>query len=143
MRCSDLMKMSVFVCGAADSAADCARVMRDRNIGFLPVVDVGARLVGVVTDRDLALRVLAEGLPATTLVGEVMTRDPIVCEPEEPLRTAEDRLVQSGRSRIVVVDDQDHCIGVIALDDIAHAETTRRAGEVLRNVTRRRVQQRR
>lgn len=143
MRCGDLMRLSVFVCEAADTVARCAQVMRDSGIGFLPVVDGSGRLAGVVTDRDLALRVLAEDRPSGTLVGDVMTRDVVVCRPEESLRAAEDRMVASRTSRIVVVDEDDRCVGVFSLDDIAQAESRRRAGEVYQGLTRPRVLQKR
>jgi CBS domain-containing protein len=135
--------MSVFVCSAVDTAGECARVMRDRNIGFLPVVDGSSRLLGVVTDRDLTLRCLAAGKPATTPVGELMTRDVVVCRPDESLHDVEERMVLLNKSRVVVVDDEERCMGVIALEDIAHAESVGRAGQVFQDITRARVEQRR
>src|SRR3974390_1070507 len=62
----DVMKKSVVTCREKDSLKHCADLMRDWKIGMLPVVDVHDRLVGVVTDRDLVVRGLAEGRPATT-----------------------------------------------------------------------------
>jgi CBS domain-containing protein len=110
--------------------------MKDHNIGFLPVVDVDKRVVGVITDRDLAVRVLAEGLQRETPIGQVMTRDVRVCHPDDNLQEAEWKMSTTRKSRLVVTDDDGHCLGVISLSDIAQADT-RRAGGVLRAVTRR------
>jgi CBS domain-containing protein len=139
MRCGDLMRMSVFVCHATDTVARCAEVMRDQNIGFLPVVDDGGRPIGIATDRDLVLRILAADRPAHSPVLEAMTCPVLSCHPDDTLRTAEARMVASGCSRIVVVDEVGRCVGVITLDDIAQAETLVEAGRVLQQVTLPRV----
>ena len=136
MLCRELMKKDVACCSEALTVEACARTMKDNNIGFLPVVDVDQRVVGVITDRDLAVRVLAEGLPRATPIGEVMTRDVRVCHPDDNLQEAEWKMSTTRKSRLLVTDDDGHCVGVISLSDIAQADT-RRAGGVLRAVTRR------
>jgi CBS domain-containing protein len=143
MHCRDLMRLSVFVCNAHDTVTRCAQVMKERNIGFLPVVDAGSTLVGVITDRDLAVRVLAEGRGGDTSVGTVMSRALLVCSPDEELEAAEERMASHACSRLVVVDGEGRCLGVITIDDIAQAESRRRAGKVLQDVTRERVGQKR
>jgi CBS domain-containing protein len=137
MLCRELMKRDVARCMEALSVEDCARMMKDNNIGFLPVVDQDKRVVGVITDRDLAIRVLAEGVPPETPVGNVMTRDVRVCHPDDKLQEAEWKMSTTRKSRLVVADDDGHCVGVISLSDIAQADTRIRAGGVLRAVTRR------
>jgi CBS domain-containing protein len=137
MRCGDVMKTEVARCTETTSVRDCAQTMRDKRIGFLPVVDTDGQVVGVVTDRDLALRVLAAELPDATPVGRVMTRDVRVCRPADDLETAEWKMASTRKSRLVVVDDAGRCVGVISLSDVAQADSRDRAGGVLRAVTRR------
>jgi CBS domain-containing protein len=137
MLCRELMKKDVARCTEALTAESCARMMKDNNIGFLPVVDADQRVVGVITDRDLAVRVLAEGLDRETPVGNVMTRDVRICRPEDKLQEAEWKMSTTRKSRLIVTDDDGHCVGVISLSDIAQADTRSRAGGVLRAVTRR------
>lgn len=137
MLCRELMKKNVARCLEALSVEDCARMMKDNNIGFLPVLDADKRVVGVITDRDLAVRVLAEGLEPETPVGNVMTRDVRICHPDDKLQEAEWKMSTTRKSRLVVADDDGHCVGVISLSDIAQADSRTRAGGVLRAVTRR------
>ena len=137
MLCKDVMKKKVFVCQEDDTVAQCARIMRDQNIGFIPIVDAEGLVSGVVTDRDLAVRVLAEELPLEMPLGVIMTRDVRICRAKDTLRMAERKMAAVKRSRLVVVDDAKHCVGVISLSDVAQADNRTHAGHVLYEVTQR------
>jgi len=139
MLCRDVMKRKVFVCHEADTVAQCARIMRDENIGFIPVVDDEGLVSGVVTDRDLAVRVLADELPLEMPVGVIMTRDVRICRATDPLRIAERKMAEVKRSRLVVVDDGRRCVGVISLSDVAQSDNRTHAGHVLYEVTQRKT----
>jgi CBS domain-containing protein len=139
MRCREVMSKMVVVCQEGDTVADCARLMRDRNIGFVPVVDGGDQVSGIVTDRDLALRVVADERGPDTPVSAVMTRDVRVCHPWDTLRAAERKMAEVRKSRLVVVDEDGHCAGVISLSDVAQTETRALAGHVLYEITQREV----
>ena len=89
MLCRDVMSRKVAVCYEGNTVADCAQLMSDRKIGFVPVLDGGGQVVGIVTDRDLALRVVAEKRAADTPVTAIMTRDVRVCRPWDTVRAAE------------------------------------------------------
>jgi CBS domain-containing protein len=135
VRCRDVMRTAMVACRGHDSVAACARIMKEANVGFLPVLDEEGRLAGVVTDRDLVLRAMAEGQPDTVSVSTVMSRQVRVCRSEEDLRSVEDKMAAARVSRLVVIDAQGRCIGVISLSDIAQAESRARAGRVLYSVT--------
>lgn len=139
MQARDVMNLLVYRCHEEDSVEACARLMREQNIGFIPVVDHGDRLVGVVTDRDLVLRVLAAGRPATTMLGEIATRAPLlVCAPEDDLRVVEQRMSSVKKGRVLVVDAERRCLGVISLSNVAQAEPDgKRVGALLNQVTHR------
>jgi CBS domain-containing protein len=137
MYVQNVMKKKVVTCREKDSLKKCADLIREWKIGMLPVVDAKQQLVGVVTDRDLVVRGIAENRPLTTEVREVMTKRLITCREGDELWFAEERMASERKSRIVVVDDARHAVGVISLSDIPLSDEGPRAGELLRQVARR------
>lgn len=102
---------------SVQAAAGC---MRAHNIGFVVVYDAVAGVVGVVTDRDIALRTAAAGLdPVTTEAREIMTTDVASCRDSDDVATAAHIMQQRFVRRLVVVDADDELVGVISLDDLA------------------------
>src|SRR5262252_8634335 len=95
MKCEEVMLNHVHSCSETATAQQCARLMKAHNIGFVPVVDDQKRVVGVITDRDLALRLVAEGRPATDPISELMTfRDLLTCKPDEDIEVLEERMAR-------------------------------------------------
>ena len=92
--------------------------MRDHNVGSVVIVDPGGAPVAMVTDRDLAVRILAEEAGAEATVGEHASRPLITGDPEMELDEAAALMVQHRVRRLPVVDD-DHLAGIVTLDDIA------------------------
>jgi CBS domain-containing protein len=137
MRVRDVMKNEVVTCKEKDSLKHCADLMRNWKIGMLPVVDAKQQLIGILTDRDLVVRGMAENRPLTAEAGAVMTTRLITCRQEDELSFAEGRMAAERKSRIVVVDESRHPVGVISLSDIPIAEEGPRAGELLQQVTQR------
>jgi CBS domain-containing protein len=133
MRVEELMS-DAKCCRESDTANDCAKLMRDDNIGFVPICDQAQKPIGAITDRDLTIRVLAEGRSADQQLGGIMTRDVISC------RTGDDadqvaRLMRDHRkSRVMVCDDQGKLVGVVSLQDLAEAASEEEAGETLQEV---------
>ena len=139
MLCKDVMRRPVEVIGEAETAEVAAHKMRDANVGFLPVVSESKRVIGVLTDRDLAMRVCAENTkPSKARVGKIMSREPICCQSNDELRRAQQLMSLYHRSRIVVLDAAGELAGVISLADIA-AQGEPFAAETLREVARREV----
>jgi CBS domain-containing protein len=130
MRVHELMTKEPSCATTFDSAQDVARLMADNDIGIVPVVDDRGekRLVGVVTDRDIAVRGVARGMSPDTSVGELMTRD-IVSVDEDADITEVERLMSDRQIRRVVVANADGCcLGVVSQADLARAAG--RASEV-------------
>lgn len=119
MRCEEIMKRHVECVNPDDSVRFAARRMRDENIGFLPVCDASMKVVGTLTDRDLALRVLADGRSPATSVDQVLTREVIACRPEDDVDTARELMATHHKSRIMCLDGAGRLAGVISLSDIA------------------------
>jgi CBS domain-containing protein len=110
-------------CGMpTDSVQMIAQLMRDRDVGAVPICEgpETKRLVGIVTDRDLALRVVAAGCdPKSTCVCDVMTREVFTCRPEDDLQKALELMEQRQVRRIPIVDRENRIVGIIAQADIA------------------------
>lgn len=139
MLVQELTKSRAITCHTSDAALECARLMRRENIGFVPVLDDHEELVGVVTDRDLALRLVAADLPLETPVGHVMSADDLLCVfADDTLRTLEERMALEHRSRAVVVDHDGNLLGVVSLADVVRAEPSAGlAARLLKELTRR------
>jgi CBS domain-containing protein len=133
------MMTKVFACNAEMTAEACAQMMSAQHVGFVPVTAADGALIGVVTDRDLVLRVLALKKPPATLIGEVMSSGPFLeCRPDDDLRALERRMAEGKKSRAVVCDARRKVVGIISLSDIAQSEgSSWRTGELLREVTHR------
>lgn len=136
-RCEGLMKTDVKCVSAKDAAGDAARIMRDENLGFLPVCDDDQKVLGTLTDRDLTIRLVAGGKSASTPVEEVMTREVVACRPSDSLSQAEELMESNQKSRIMCVDDDGRLQGVISLSDLAQYEDGGKAWATLRKVSAR------
>lgn len=117
-----------------DAVMKAADTMRRRNVGFLPVVDPAGKVVGTVTDRDIALRLVAEDMPARTKVRFVMTNEVIACRPSDDLNYAKELMAQHQKSRIMCTDGHGQLAGIISLADLAQwgdgaVDTLRRVTE--------------
>jgi CBS domain-containing protein len=139
MLCSEIMQKPVKWISAEDTALTAARVMRAENIGFLPVCDRSGRVVGTVTDRDLAVRIVAENVPAETRLVDVMTKTAIQCRPTDDILAAEQLMGTHRKSRIVCTDGEGHLLGIVSIADIAKHDDGWRVARTVRKVTSREV----
>lgn len=123
MQCRELMRRPVEQVDPNQTAVAAARAMREKNIGILPVCEPDGRVIGVVTDRDLAVRVLGEErAPSATRVADIMSAPVVTCRPDDDIQRAEELMRRGKTSRILVVD-QDECpIGMISLADLAQVD---------------------
>src|SRR5258706_8760689 len=118
MHCEDIMMDDVVCLSPTDTAQAAACKMRDLNVGFLPVCDTSGKAIGTLTDRDIAIRVVAENRSMKTSVDTLMTREVITCRPKDDIQRAQILMAQHHKSRIVVVRDGGRVAGVISLSDI-------------------------
>ncbi len=133
MRVEELMSPAK-CCREGDTVRDCARMMSEESIGFVPVCNDAGETIGTVTDRDLAIRVLASGRSADEKLDEFVTRDVVSCRLGEDVSEAERLMREKRKSRIVVCDEDGKLKGVISLADIADVESGEQAGETLQQV---------
>ena len=135
--CRELMKTDVECCELDDTAQRAAQAMRDGNLGFLPVCDAGKHVLGVLTDRDLAIRLVADSLPASTRVSQLMTREVVGVRPTDPLSRAQELMTSRKKSRLLVLDPDDRLVGVISLSDLVQATGDAEAASALRGISAR------
>lgn len=116
------------------TAREAAQTLKTENIGSLPIVEDG-RLVGVITDRDLALRVIAEGRDANTPVGEIASKDLVTIDPQQSLEEAARLMAERQVRRLPVVEEDGRLAGVLAQADIAQAGHDQLTGEVVQQIS--------
>lgn len=134
-RCRDIMTSDVRTATRATPLRDVARLMRDGDMGSVPVVEDG-KLVGIVTDRDIVVRSVAEGRDASSPVGEAMTTEIFSVRPDdfvfEAIRLMGDKQVR----RVPVVDENGRLTGIIAIADIAlETEDEREIAETMEEIS--------
>lgn len=120
MQCRDLMSRPVATVKPSTPLSEAAKLMRDRDVGFLPVCDNAGRVLGVVTDRDIAVRACAAGLsPALTSAGQVMSTDVVACSVDDEVEVVERKMIDHAVARVLVVDGAGRAAGVVSLADVA------------------------
>lgn len=139
LKCSGIMSESPTVCVPTDSVVEVARLMKESDVGSIPVVEdrTDMHLIGIVTDRDLTVRVLTEGLdPAATTVVDVMSRNVITVGPDDDVDRALDAMGEHQVRRIPVVDADNRLVGIIAQADIAaRMEAPEKTAEVVEEIS--------
>ncbi len=134
-RCREIMTTDVKTVNRETPIRDVAAAMRDGDVGSMPVVEKG-KLVGIVTDRDLVVRTVAEGRDSSTPVGEAMTTEIFSVKPDdfafEAIRMMGDKQVR----RIPVVNEDGSLAGIIAMADVAlEMEDEREIAETLEEIS--------
>src|SRR5215469_3470833 len=129
MQIRDVMTPDIDVVTPADTLRTAARLMAELDCETLPVAEEN-RLAGVVTGRDVGVRVVAEGCdPKEVTVGEDMAADPLYCFEDEPVQTVAEKMAQWWVRRLPVVNRDKRLIGVVSLADIASPNTAPEATE--------------
>ena len=120
--CNDVMTQNPVYCLPGDMVIKAAELMKSGDLGPVLVVESEQtrKLVGILTDRDLALKIVAEGLdPRSTTVETVMTREVVTCLAEDDLQVALDAMAEHQLRRIPIVDNDNKILGIIAQADVA------------------------
>jgi IMP dehydrogenase len=130
MQVREAMTTDVRMLDPEQTLQEAARLMAECDVGSLPVNE-GGRLVGMVTDRDIAVRAVAQGKSAETHVRDIMTKDVKYCFEDEELSHVARNMGDVQVHRLVVLDRSKQLVGIVALADIANAEGADSAGEAV------------
>ena len=117
------------------SATEAARIMKSQDVGSLPIVE-NDRLVGVVTDRDLAIRLLAEGKSGDTAVGEIASKDVVTVDPQQTLEEATRLMAEHQLRRLPVCEEDGKLVGILAQADVAQSGHDTLTGETVQQISK-------
>lgn len=121
MKVSECMSSDVELCSPDDTIRDVARIMRQIDAGSMPVGE-NDRLVGMITDRDICLRAVAEGMGPETRVRQVMSSNPRWCFEDQEIEDVADQMAEFKVRRLPVLSREKRLIGMISLGDISLAD---------------------
>jgi CBS domain-containing protein len=132
---NEVMTRDVSACEPNATVADAAKLMAQEDVGPVPIVEDG-RLVGIVTDRDIVVRVVAEGRdPNATTVNEIASTELVTVSPDDDLDEALNLLAEHQVRRLPVVEG-DRLVGIVAQADIARLGKDKKTGEVVEEISR-------
>lgn len=135
MRVKEVMTRDVTVARPDQSIREAARLMASLDAGALPVGE-NDRLVGMITDRDIAIRAVAEGKSPDTKVREIMSDEVLYCFDDQDLDEVAKNMSQIKVRRLPVVDREKRLVGILSVGDLAQAEDARTTGRTLASISR-------
>jgi len=138
-KCNEVMTKKPVCCLPDDFVSEAAELMKKEQVGSIPIIEdeQTRKLVGIVTDRDLTIRIVAEGLDAkSTKVETIMTRNVVTCSAEDDLQKAVDTMSKHQLRRIPVVDEDNKILGIIAQADVAiHFDHPKRTAAMVKEIS--------
>jgi CBS domain-containing protein len=115
-------------------AQEAARIMKSEDIGSLPIAE-GDKLAGVITDRDLAIRIIAEGRGIDTPVGVIASKDVVTVDPQQSLEEAARLMAEHKVRRLPVVEEDGRLVGILAQADVAQTGHDSLTGETVQQIS--------
>lgn len=136
MKLKQIMTNNIATIHLEDTVEAAARIMRDRDVGFLPVYE-GNELVGVLSDRDIVVRCIAEGLSANAKLSQLLVTSPAIsCFEDQSVEDAAQLMYKNQVRRLVILDRKTkQLVGVVSLGDLAIHVGEKMSGEVLQHVS--------
>ena len=131
----DVMTSDPACCTPNTTLDQVAKLMVQNDCGEIPVVDVAERIVGVITDRDIAIRAIAEGKDGQTPVREVASQDLVTIDPQQDLDEALRLMAQHQVRRLPVVEEDGKLVGIVSQADVARHGDDARTGEVVEQIS--------
>jgi CBS domain-containing protein len=143
-KCDEVMTNSPVCCLPNDVVATTAKLMKSGNVGSIPVIESEKtrNLVGIVTDRDLVMKVVAEGKdPKTTKVSAVMTAKVVSCKSDDDLLKAMDSMSKNQLRRIPIIDKDGKILGIISQADVAtRVDKPKRTAAMVKEISKSKTQ---
>jgi CBS domain-containing protein len=138
MKCSDVMTKNPKTCAPTDNVAQAAQLMKSEDVGPIPIVGANDKLEGIITDRDIVLKVVAEGRdPKTTKLADVMTTDLISCTVDGDIEEMLDLMEDNQVRRIPLVDANGRLVGIVSQADIAtRLDDSEKTAELVEDISK-------
>ena len=134
MQIKDIMTKEVVFVNQEDTIEKAAQLMKDYNVGSIPVCD-GQKIVGIVTDRDITLRCVSQGKDVKQVVSDVMTNNPVTAHPLTDVQEAA-RMMSDQQVRRLPITDHNNLVGIVALGDLAvDPKSKNNAGNALKDIS--------
>ena len=138
-KCSDIMTKDLVTCTSENTIVEVARLMKTEDIGPVLIVDneQSRTLVGIVTDRDIVVKAIADGQDVnTTRVGDVMSKKLVTCRADDDVDVAMKAMAQFQLRRIPVVEENMRLVGIISQADLAtRVDAPKKTGEVVKEIS--------
>lgn len=134
MKIRQIMSTQVHLMSPQQTIRDAARKMSEEDVGALPIAE-SDRLVGMITDRDIAIRAVADGKGPTTKVRDVMTSDVKYCFEDEEVEHVSQNMADIQMRRLPVMDRDKRLVGIVSLADLATKSDGTHAGEALGGIS--------
>ena len=134
MKVSDIMTRDVRLLSPDQTIRQAAKIMTDIDAGALPVGE-NDRLVGMITDRDIVIRAVAEGKPADTKVAEVMSKEMLYCFDTDAIEDVERNMAKAQVRRLPVVNRDKRLVGIVSLGDLARNDDPTTVGRTVSRVS--------
>ena len=137
MNVGELMTPAPTCCQPAHTVVEVAEIMKREDVGLVPVVDESSKLIGVLTDRDIVMKVVADGRdPRGTAVSEVMTLHLASCQEHDSVETVMQQMASHQVRRIPIVDSEGTIVGIVSQADVAtRLANPRETGEVVQAIS--------
>lgn len=135
MEVSEIMTEDPQCCTAGNTVQEAAQLMRDWDCGLIPVIDDSGRPVGVITDRDICCRAVAENRPVSTPVQEIMSSPAVTVSPSDNVERCLDLMDQNQIRRLPVVDEDGICCGMVSQADLARELNESEVGNVVHDIS--------
>ncbi|MGQ0761680.1 MAG: CBS domain-containing protein [Acidobacteriota bacterium] len=138
MTCSDVMTKNPKICAPTDIVQKAAQLMKSEDVGPIPIVGDNGKLEGIITDRDIVLKVVAEGRdPKTTKLADVMSTDLITCTSDGDIEETLDLMEDNQVRRIPVVDASGRLVGIISQADVAtRLDDSEKTAELVEDISK-------
>jgi CBS domain-containing protein len=133
MRVSEVMTSGVRVVSPEQTISEAARLMAELDAGSLPVGE-DDRLVGMITDRDIAVRAVAQQKPPTTKVREVMSQEVLYCFDDQDLEDIAQNMSDVKVRRLPVVDREKRLVGIVSIGDLAKSDNAASTGQAVADI---------
>lgn len=133
MKVAEVMSSGVRIVRRDSSISEAARIMAEADVGALPVIE-HERLIGMITDRDIAVRAVANDKPCSARVDEIMSPELLYCFDDQEVAEAAEIMGELKVRRLPVLDRAKNLVGILSLDDVAQTENAAAAGQTLADI---------